>query len=229
MLYLGLNENNIHIYTEVEKVYVQKTTPFQHFIICELRNREKVLIIDGVIQTSTDDYIKYHRDLILPEAVHKGTKALVIGAGEGCTTNLLLQQGYEVTAIDIDLAIIGAVKEHLSDWNDDIYSRTNEFRLIIADALAFMKESPEEVYDYVVFDLTDPTTASEKTYTLEFVKDMYRVLKPGGVLSFQDGPPYKDSALGPMAEEVFGHKPNLDVSDAWRFGHIEKKVFSEEE
>jgi spermidine synthase len=51
---------------EIRKVYKQGKTPFQEYLIAELANLGKTLIIDGKVQSSLSDEYWYHEALVHP-------------------------------------------------------------------------------------------------------------------------------------------------------------------
>ena len=226
MIYARLvdDEYNSENYLKIKKLYDYKKTPYQELMVCEVCMHGKVLFIDNRIQSDQHTQERYHRDLVLkitPDPLMN--KALVIGAGEGITTDLLLKQGYNVTAIDIDKELIEMARKHLSDWNNKIYDRTDEFELIIDDALNYLSNCKDNSFDYVVFDLTEPENASEAAYTEKFIDDIHKVLKPGGCFSFQNGGITQEPIIENLTRKVFKSDPIVIDSGTWRMGHIIKE------
>jgi predicted membrane-bound spermidine synthase len=96
--------------------------------------------------------------------------AIVLGGGEGCTTNQIISSSFagHVTQIDHDRQAIEWADRMLSTWNQDIYSDTLRVNVIYEDAFALAKRD-----NYVptgaraawaVIDLFDPDISTLHDY-----------------------------------------------------------------
>jgi spermidine synthase len=129
--------------------------------------------------------------MIAEEAVHfallehpNPETVLLVGDGVGGLAKEILK--HSVTKIDyveLDPMIISMAKEYLPEQE---YSSLEDRRVAIKnmDGRLFVKGTSNK-YDCVIVHLGDPCTAQlNRYYTVEFFKEVKRILKPGGILSF---------------------------------------------
>jgi len=96
-----------------------------------------------------------------------------------------------VDHVDLDEVVIQACMEHFSmrPWEDD---RVN---LHIADGAKFLKEAPDEFYDVIIQDSSDPDYVDENgntvllpasvLFSIEHFANAYRALKKDGIFSLE--------------------------------------------
>lgn len=225
-LYSKITNYKTDIYLKVDNVYCHDHTPFQEIEIVDIKGHGKTLILDNELQTCTVDTFVYHEGLIgSPYTPGPEEKVLVLGCGEGCSIDVLLRKGWKhIDAVDIDEKAIGYYRKHLSDWNNYIYDRTDEYNLIIDDGFKIMNATPDNYYSYVIYDLP---TLGLKNNLEEWLNEIYRILKPNGLLSAQDGPKIKPSISGPLLREIFETEPERRCLQDWSFIHCAKKDLTE--
>jgi len=225
MLYVKATEGHSDTYLKVDELLTTKTTNYGTISIVKLKELGKTLMLDNELQSSDYCQADYHQNLVFPHSPLEGEKALVLGAGEGVSTHLLTICGYkDITSVDIDETAIKLYEHYLSDWNKGIYSkeRQHEFKLVIDDALSYIKTIPKATIAYIVFDLDSKGIGQS---TDEYFKEFARVLIPGGVVSAQDGPHYLKSLTLESAKKYFKEE-NINCSfskeEGWRFLHSSK-------
>jgi spermidine synthase len=223
MLYLKISEPAAECYLRVEELLGYKQTPYQKVAIAHLKVLGKTLLIDNKIQTCELEYKSYHEGLILPTRSKNKEPALILGAGEGVSIKKLVNLNYDVTAVDIDKDCIDLIDLYLKDWNGDIYSLKNRpFQMVFKGCLEHLKTLEDQSIQYLIWDLTEPSETSLSGYSEETFNHIYRVLKKGGVLSYQDGNKNFKSILTPLVKKIFNKEPFFDIKADWRFGHISK-------
>lgn len=231
MIYARVTNEFAESYLKVTKLYCNEKTKYQEVAIAEIQKLGKTLLIDNKIQTCEKEVKAYHDALILnhelPIKERRKQKALILGAGEGVSVLKLVNAGYEVTAIDIDEECIELISKYLRDWNNNIYAERNKsFTLLFKCAYEHLKSLPDESIEYLVFDLTEPSSeasgASNIAYQEDFIKECYRVLKTRGVFSYQDGSKFEESILTPHVLKYFKINPLHVYTRDWQFSHIEK-------
>jgi spermidine synthase len=83
-----------------------------------------------------------------------------------------------------------------------------KLNLLIDDGIKFVQNSPDNAYDLIIIDSSDPVGPSEGLFTESFYNDIYRCLRPGGVVTVQsESPPFNRSAfvdLNQCLKKVFG-------------------------
>ena len=178
----------------VKKLLLSTTTKYQKVELLETAGGLR-LVLDGKTQSTEEDEWVYHEALVHPIMIsHEGPeKVLVIGGGEGATIREVLRHRSvkEVTMVDIDGELIEIAKRYLRKWHEGAFEDPR-VRLVISDGRKFVESAKESEYDVVIIDLTDPTEGSPSRYlyTLEFYREVRRILRPGGAMVTQATSPY---------------------------------------
>ena len=189
---------------------------FQHIEISVNQKYGTQLFLDGKVQSSSRDEIRYHESLVHPvmlmamghssseykkyatgsetskisETPETSKKTVFIaGGGEMATAREILKYKNvdSVTMVDIDSVLCDAKRTELNQWSKGVRNDTR-FQLYIEDAFAYL-ENTKEMYDVIIIDIVDPGVSGPgaKTYTLEFYKTVRQRLKPNGYLVTQSG------------------------------------------
>jgi len=173
----------------IKKILYSGKTKYQEIDIVETEMGVH-LLIDGKTQSTEFDEFIYHESLVHPALLthEKPSEVLVIGGGEGATIREVLKHNVveKVTMIDIDDIMIELSKKYLLKWHKGSFNNPR-VKLVIADGREFIEKSPSASYDIVILDVTDPTpgSPSNKLYTYEFYKSVYKVLKEDGLMVTQ--------------------------------------------
>ena len=177
---------------KVERVLYDSETPHQRIVLFENALFGRVLMLDGVVQTTEGDEFIYHEMLAhLPILAHGAVrKVLIIGGGDGgMLEEVLKHRGVErVTMVEIDPDVIAFSKKYLSSICGQAFDdpRTD---LVIADGVDFVA-SCEARYDLIITDSTDPIGPGEVLFTERYYKACKACLAPGGILVTQNGVPF---------------------------------------
>lgn len=168
-------------------------SPFQHIIILSSPYYGYQLVLDGKIQISDKESIRYHEYLVLPAiAAHQNPKsALVIGGGDGGVLYQLLK--FNLTRIDhveLDKQVIEVSKKYLKNVHHGALD-DKRVNLILMDGRKYVKQAPEGTYDIIIIDLPDPKKLEVvPLYTKEFYDGIKRVLSRDGFVVTQADSPY---------------------------------------
>ena len=137
-------------------------------------------------------------------------RLLIAGVGRGRTVGPLMKRGHNITGIDIAPEMIEGAKKH--------YNAT--FEVMDMTCMPF----PDNTFDYV-FSPFNSVTCTDNP--IEAVKELRRVLKPGGTLLFQTPNQNRPKLL--ISRIVRVDKPGgtfychlLNMLDVFRF----KRMFS---
>ena len=173
----------------VGKVYFESETDHQHLMIFENDKFGRVMVLDGIVQTTEKDEFIYHEMLThVPVFAHGNVKSvLIVGGGDGgMLREVCKHKGIErITQVEIDQAVIDMAIEFLPKHSDGAFNdpRAN---IVIDDGLNFVRETDQR-FDVIISDSTDPIGPGEALFTSEFYENCKRCLKPGGVFAAQNG------------------------------------------
>jgi spermidine synthase len=176
--------------TTIAKIIEAKKTPFQKVVIGDNKWWGKVMWVDDVLNVTERDEFVYHELIVhAPMFIHPNpTRILIIGGGDGGSAREALKHPNltDTTMIDIDEELVRMCEKHMPKINNGAFKNPN-LNLIFGDGIKHVKEAPENSYDVIVVDSTDPLPDSvgEKLFTKEFYENCHRILAPNGVMSTQ--------------------------------------------
>merc|ERR1712147_589215 len=81
---------------------------------------------------------------------------------------------------------MGMCKKWMPKINNGAFDNPN-LNLKFDDGIKFVKEAPDNSFDVIIVDSTDPLPDSvgEALFTKEFYENCYRILSPNGTISTQ--------------------------------------------
>ncbi len=151
----------------------------------------RMLVIDGIIQTTEVDEFIYHEMLVLPPSLAFGRPAslLIIGGGDGGALRQAVKVSslHRIIAVDIDPVVTEVSRRYLPTVSGGAFADPR-VQLLHADGAQYVQECNER-FDVVVLDLTDPVSGgpAEALFDEPFLRQVQRVLTPGGVMAMQCG------------------------------------------
>jgi spermidine synthase len=185
-------------------------SPYQTVEVFDTCDRGKMLTIDRMVMCTEADEASYHEMIAhVPMLTHPHVKdVLVIGAGDGGTIRELVRHpGIEnITMVEIDEVVVRASKQFLPTISSAFdHPKLN---LLIDDGIKFVQEAIDASYDLVIVDSSDPVGPSEGLFTKSFYENVYRCLRPNGVVTVQsESPSFNPKAfleLNQCLKQVFG-------------------------
>ena len=176
----------------------------------EMYKPDKLLYLDGVLQSTYYGEAAYHEALVHPTMIsHPNPKRVaIIGGGEGATLREVLKHKTvdEVVMIEIDGELVGMCREHLPAWSDcsdfigsDANSCFDDTRANVSfqDAFGwfisnFGGDSPRrEKFDVIIMDALDPDKFVEIVGALykddAFTISLFKALSDDGIFIVQMG------------------------------------------
>ncbi len=180
------------LFFRIDRVIFQKRSEFQQIDIVESPTFGKVLILDGLVMTTDLDEFVYHEMLVHPAMTHHPdpSEILVIGGGDGGTVREILKYPVvkEIVVCEIDRAVVEASSEflpHLSKGFND-----QKVKLIFEDGVKFVQRETAKRYDVIFVDSSDPVGPAAVLYGTDFIENLKRILKDGGIVVFQSESPF---------------------------------------
>jgi len=177
---------------KVKKTLVSEKSRYQKIDILDTYEFGRILVLDGIVQTTEADEFIYHEMLThLPMLSHPHPeRVLIIGGGDGGILREVLKYPVkEVYLVEIDEKVIELSKTYLpaicgNSFND---RRAN---IIIDDGANFIKERKRK-FDVVIIDSSDPIGPAKVLFSLNFYQDSFDVLSDSeGIFAQQTGSPF---------------------------------------
>ncbi len=176
----------------VRQELARDRTEHQELILIDNERFGRVLMLDGVAQTTTADEFVYHEMLgHVPLLAHgQAAEVLIVGGGDcGLAEEVLKHRAVRsVVQVEIDAQVVEFSRRHLAELNAPVFADAR-FQLQIADGAAFVADSQRQ-FDVVLVDSTDPTGAAQALFSCEFYANVRRRLRPGGIVVVQAGVPF---------------------------------------
>ncbi len=178
------------------EVFFDSATDHQRLVIFKNPLFGRMMMLDGVTQTTEADEFIYHEMLAhVPILAHGAAKrVLIIGGGDGgILREVLRHPGVErCTMVEIDPSVVELSKQHLPHHSNGAFDdvRTD---LVFDDGAAFVRDpgdAHQNAYDVMIVDSTDPIGPGEVLFTDTFYANARRCLTSGGVLVTQNGVPF---------------------------------------
>ncbi|MFQ5985698.1 MAG: polyamine aminopropyltransferase [Alphaproteobacteria bacterium] len=177
----------------VERWICEDQTRYQKVQIFENGTFGRVLVLDGIIQTTERDEFIYHEMIAHPPILAHGgaRRVLIIGGGDGGALEEVLKQPVEkVTLVEIDARVIELCREHLPSIGKGAFDDPRT-ELIIGDGAAFVAETNER-FNVIIVDSTDAAAGGPGyvLYESDFYTDCRRCLAPDGIFVSQNSVPF---------------------------------------
>lgn len=213
-------------------------SPFQQIDFFKSETFGKFFTLDGLMMVTEKDEFIYH-DMIthIPMAVNPLIKkVLIIGGGDGGTAREILRYPSieKVDMVEIDERVVRLCQKYLPQTACKL-DKDIRLTLYFEDGLKFVQDAPDETYDLILVDSTDPVGPGEGLFTYAFYNNCKRVLSQEGILINQHESPYyanyahemkrahaKIKETFPIAKVYQFHMPTYP-SGHWLFGFASKK------
>lgn len=165
------------------------SSQFQHVEVWENPDHGKLLLLDGQLQSATNDEFIYHETLVHPGLARCASprRALILGGGEGATLREVLRAESieKVTMVDIDEEVVNLCRQILPEQSRGAFE-DRRAHLVYGDARRYLEETDEK-FDLIISDLTEPSVY-ELSNSL-FSRDTFALigsrLESGGVFTLQ--------------------------------------------
>ena len=171
---------------EVKKI----KSKYQEIVVLDTPQFGKVLILDGLVQTTEKDEFIYHEMLAHPAMVMhpEPKKVLVIGGGDGGTVREVLKHPSveEVHLCEIDEEVIIVSEKYFPTISEKL--KDPKVKIFIEDGNTFLEER-KNYYDVIIMDSSDPVGASEVLFSEEFYKKVKSSLRDKGIMVAQTESP----------------------------------------
>ncbi|OFI04945.1 spermidine synthase [Clostridium acetireducens DSM 10703] len=176
---------------KVKETLVRKKTKYQDLAIVDTYALGRMLLLDGIVQTTINDEYVYHEMIThIPLFTHPNPKkVLVVGGGDGGTIREILKHTSVEKAVlcEIDEDVIKECKKYLPEISCALDDPRCE--IFIGDGIKYVHEHKNE-FDVVIVDSTDPFGAAEGLFGGSFYKEIFNCLTEDGIFVAQTETPF---------------------------------------
>lgn len=173
----------------IDEMLYESKTDHQHLLIFHNSVFGRVLVLDGVVQTTERDEFIYHEMLThVPVLAHGGvSRVLIIGGGDGGMLREVIRHRNitHVTQVEIDAQVIELCRTYLPNHSAGAFDDPR-VQIVIDDGLQYTRTTKER-FDVIISDSTDPIGPGEALFQEDYYASCKRCLNPGGILVAQNG------------------------------------------
>lgn len=183
-------ENSAMTY-KINEIIFEKNTKFQNLKIVDSIDFGRMLLLDGIVQTTVNDEWIYHEVIThIPVFSHPNPKkVLVVGGGDGGAIRELLRHDTidKVVLCEIDEDVINASIKYLPEISCELNNPRCE--IFIGDGIKYVHEHKNE-FDIIIVDSTDPFGFAEGLFGGSFYNEIFNALKEDGIFIAQTESPF---------------------------------------
>ena len=176
----------------IDRVLHRENTDLQEVLIFENEIFGRVLVLDGVVQTTEADEFIYHEMLTHVPIVTHGSarRVLVVGGGDGGMIEEALKHRRleQVVMVEVDRSVVELCQKYLPTLSQGAFDDPR-LQLVIADGAEYVSKTKQR-FDIIIVDSPDPVGPGTSLFSDTFYHDCHRCLIPGGVLVTQNGVPF---------------------------------------
>ena len=176
---------NLGLTLKITKMVHEEQSPFQHIQIADTLQYGRILILDGVFQTSVKDEWTYHEMIShVPLMMHPHPeRVLIIGGGDGGVAREVCRHDCvkQVDLCDIDGRVIALSKEYFPTISKVLNDPPAKLHVHVGDGIAFAKQV-KDFYDVIIIDCSDPIGPGEGLFTRDFYRSAFSALREDGLI-----------------------------------------------
>lgn len=181
---------NMKVSYRIKEIIFESQSDFQHVMILDSYDFGRMLVLDGVVQTTAKDGYIYNEMIShIPLNIHPKPKdILIIGGGDcGVAKEVVKYSGlHTIDMVEIDKIVVKVCKEHLTEVSGNLNDQRVNF--LFDDGVKYAKETTKK-YDIIIVDSSDPIGPAEALIELSFYKSLHRILKDDGLMVCQSQSP----------------------------------------
>jgi len=200
---------NVGITCKTTRSLVTEKTDFQDLAIIDTEQFGRMLVLDGMVQTTVADEFVYHEMIThVPLNTHPDPKkVLVIGGGDGGTIREVIKHPKveKAVLVEIDRRVVELSQEYLPEISCGLSDPKVE--VIIDDGIKHVADNPD-TYDVIMVDSTEPVGPAVQLFSAEFYRSIFRSLKADGLFVAQtESPFFNDDLIRQVYRSIAGIFP----------------------
>lgn len=181
---------------KTNRTLVKERTPYQELALIDTEQFGRMLVLDGMVQTTVKDEFIYHEMITWPALnTHPDPRqVLVIGGGDGGTIREIVKHPRveKATLVEIDRRVIEVAREYLPEISCALSHPKVE--ILVQDGMAHVRENKDK-YDIIIVDSTEPVGPAVGLFSEPFYRDIYGALKEDGLFVAQTESPFFNDDL----------------------------------
>lgn len=184
-------KENLKISYRVQNVIFEETSKFQHVMVLDSFGFGRMLVLDGIVQTTTLDGFIYNEMIShMPLSIHPSPRyVLIIGGGDcGAAQEAAKYESVEqIDLVEIDEAVVRACKQFMPEISGGPVS-DSRIHFHYCDGVEFVKRYRNK-YDVVIVDSSDPIGPAVQLFETSFYQSLFDALKDDGLMVCQSQSP----------------------------------------
>jgi spermidine synthase len=197
--------DNLKINYRIKEVLFEETSPYQHVMVVDSYDFGRMLVLDGVVQTTSLDGHIYNEMIVhVPMSLHPNPRhVLIIGGGDcGAANEAAKYDSVErIDLVEIDEAVVRACKGHMPEVAG--HSSDPRIHIHYEDGVAFARQASQK-YDVIIVDSSDPVGPAQQLFEIAFYRDLHRALNEDGLMVCQSQSPIFHSDIMTQTYERIG-------------------------
>lgn len=169
----------------------EERSAFQLIQVYEHATFGRMLVLDGLVQTTDKDEFCYHEMLVHPVLLsHEDPRrVLIIGGGDGGTLRHVLEHPgvTQCVMVEIDERVTAVCREHMPAIAGDAFEDPRA-RVLFDDGAAYVHGGGEP-FDAIIIDSSDPVGPGVVLFSREFYAACKMRLTRHGLIGAQIGSP----------------------------------------
>ncbi|PKM81060.1 MAG: spermidine synthase [Firmicutes bacterium HGW-Firmicutes-14] len=187
---------NLGITCKTSKTLHVEQTDYQHLAIIDTVQFGRMLVLDGMVQTTIEDEFVYH-EMITHVALNthpNPRNVLVIGGGDGGAIREIVKHRdvEQATLVEIDRRVVELSREYLPEISCALDNPRVTVRF--EDGIRHVRENAG-IYDIIIVDSTEPVGPAVELFSSGFYASIYNALKEDGIFVAQTESPFFNSDL----------------------------------
>jgi len=182
--------DNLKISYRIKDIIFDQKSSFQDVMILDSYNFGRMLVLDGIVQTtSLDGHIYNEMISHIPLSIHPDPrKVLIIGGGDCGVAKEVCKYDHvkQIDMVEIDELVVKACREHLPEVSGRLADSRVQF--IFDDGVKFAKQKKDE-YDLIIVDSSDPIGPAQALFEKSFYQSLHTALKKDGLMVCQSQSP----------------------------------------
>lgn len=194
--YTEKQTENIGITCKTERTLHDEQTEFQHMAVIDTLQFGRMLVLDGMVQTTLVDEFVYHEMIThVPLNTHPNPKnVMVIGGGDGGAIREIIKHPAveKATLVEIDRRVVEVSKQYLPEISCGLADPKVTVRY--EDGIKHVQDHPN-TYDIIIVDSTEPVGPAVELFSSSFYNSIFKSLKDDGIMVAQTESPFFNADL----------------------------------